>query len=102
MKKREEKLRCLLCPVESRSMQPAIQYLALPSRHIYVYICACACVCVAQTVQQRQWMIKRQASGQAGGQAMLGNKDYREESCISKGKYCTFLCSNNFGLSNKY
>jgi len=72
-------LRCLLCPVERWSMQPAIQHLTLPSRYTYKY--------TAQTTQQRQWMTEQQASGQA----MLGNKNYREESCISKDKYFFYV-----------
>jgi hypothetical protein len=47
-------------------------------------------------------MSEQQASRQAGEQAMPGNKDYREESCISKNEYCTFLCSDNFAISKEY
>jgi hypothetical protein len=47
-------------------------------------------------------MFKQQASGQAGGQAMLGNRDYREQSWISKSKYSIFLHINNFLTFNKH
>ena len=59
------------------------------------------CMYIAQTTQQRQWN-EQQANGQAGEQAMSGNKDYREESCISKSKYYTSFSSDNFATSKEY